>query len=448
MEGINFYAQDTWAVSSRVTLSLGLRYNNWTGGYPAQGNPGRQYGIVNFDPVVVEGGDVIEWNTIDPRLGATIQLDDAGKSVLRLGANRYHHSLILAFTLYGNPNSQAFAINIWSDFNQDLFAQPEELVFPFSQGGTLASVDPDLKQPYTDELFIGFERELFTDFSLKLNLSYRKDADLVETNNGAIDEDSFVPIQVPDPGADGEFGTSDDQMLTVYNQVDDFTAEWFITNPENADREYKGVELIATKRMSNNWQMLASFVWQDNPGTVGNQLFSTGSVIGSDGWGHFFGGFNHPNNQINIRGPLGLDRDISFKLSATYLLPLGFSVSGNYSYFSGFPLYRQYSVLGMNQGTLGAAVVASPRDSFERDTFSQLDLRAEKVFTFGSRPWEIGLIVDIFNVFNENNQTSQNSSSGSWDLATNSYVPPPVPFGAPFAIQAPQLLRIGARIAF
>ncbi len=447
MEGFNLYAQDSWVISPRVTLNLGLRYNNWTGSYPAQGNEGFSYGMVNIPPAEQESVDAIKWSTFDPRLGASIQLDDAGKSVLRLGLNRYHHSLNFAFFTYGNANSPSLSQQYWIDLDGNLFADPTDYYVSLGTGGTSARVDPDLKQPYTDEIFIGFEQELFTDFTLGVNLSWRKDGDLIETNNEAISADSFLPVEVPDPGADNVFGTGDDQILTVFWQIADLDAQNLVTNPERAEREYRGVEIVATKRMSNNWQMLASLVWTDNPGTVGNQLFGNyGNIQGSTGWANFSGGFNNPNNQINIDGPLGLAREWQFKVVGTYLLPWGFAASGTYSYLTGFPLYRGYSVRFLDQ--TNASVTADPRDRHLSEDFSKLDLRLEKVFSFGAQPWEIGLILDVFNVFNENNATSQATGTGTWDFPTDSYIPGPYSFGTTTGIQTPRIMRLGARLRF
>jgi hypothetical protein len=80
------------------------------------------------------------------------------------------------------------------------------------------------------------------------------------------------------------------------------------------------------------------------------------------------------------------------------------------------------------------SLVLDPRDSHRNDDISSLDLRAEKVFSLGSRPVELGLILDVFNVFNEN-AVARNGNTLTG-------------FGRPLAIQAPRVLRLGARVRF
>jgi len=438
-EGRHAYAQDTWRVSERVTLSLGVRFNNWKGIYPAQSNAGYSYGPnVNFPPVTV-GEDItaIDWSTWEPRLGAAIALDDQGKSALRIGLSRYHHGLNISYFVIGNPNSLALSVHPWVDLDGDVFADPDEVLPPVSfMGGVGNPIDPGLRQPYTDEVTLGFEKELFTDFSLTVNATWRQDNDLIDDMNVSVTEDSFLPTDIPDPGPDSILGTGDDRVLTVFNQIADFENLQAITNPDLAEREYRGVEVIATKRLSNGWQALASVVWQESTGTVGTDLAS------ARGWST---AFNDPNSLINLDGPLSLDREWQVKLIGTYIAPLGFSFSGYWQYQTGVPLYRTYSVT-LFQGPQD--VVADPRDSHREDSLSQLDLRAEKVFSFGARPVELGLILDLFNVFNENAVTSRQPSTGSYNIIDGSYVPSPGLFGGPLTVQQPRTLRLGARVRF
>ena len=231
-------------------------------------------------------------------------------------------------------------------------------------------------------------------------------------------------------------GTSDDRVLTVFNQIADFENRVQMTNPDLAERQAKGVEVVARKRFSNNWQALASVTWQKSTGTVGTAYTTSWSRSSL---------FNDPNTLINGNGPLDLDREWQVKLAGTYVLPAGFSISCNWQYLTGTPLYRYYSVT-LNQGAQN--VRADPKGSHRNDDLSRLDLRAEKVFSFGTRPIELGLIVDVFNVFNENAVILRNPNTGNYNVATGSYVPAPDGFDTPLAVQDPCTARLGVRVRF
>ncbi len=434
-EGLHAYAQDTWQVSERVTLNLGLRYNTWRGFYPPQSNRGFSYGpFVNFPAASSPEVEAFDWGTLEPRLAATVTLDEAGRSVLRLGLGRYHHGPNTSLFLLGNPNGLRLSINPWVDLDGDLFSDPDE-VFPAVQttGGT--PVDPDLQQPFTDEITLGFERQ-FGDLSLAVNAFYRESDDLIDDFNISAGPSSYVPVEIPDVGLDGVPGTSDDGTMTVFNQISDFTNQLQITNPAAAEREMKGVELVATKRLSNGWQGLASLVWQESAGALGSD------AINAFG---FSLGYNDPNVLADSWGPLELDREWQAKVIGTYLAPHGFAFSGYLRYQTGVPLYRLYSV-ELNQGP--QQTFADPRGAHREDDLTQLDLRVDKTFSFGSRPWELGLNLDVFNVFNDNTVTRRQNLSGSYSIHTGLFAPSTGGWGNPREIQGPQTIRLGVRLRF
>jgi len=66
-EAFNAYAQDTWSVSDRVTLSLGVRVNTWTGGWPHQSQPGFDYGPFVSFPAREFGLPRIKWLIRSPK---------------------------------------------------------------------------------------------------------------------------------------------------------------------------------------------------------------------------------------------------------------------------------------------------------------------------------------------------------------------------------------------
>jgi hypothetical protein len=426
-EGLHAFIQDGWRFNDRVTLNLGVRLNTWEGSYPPQGNPGREYGpFVDLPPVQTNGDTVIDWDSFEPRLGATISLDDDGDSVLRVAASRYHHGLYFGYMILGNPNALAYNLNLWIDFDGDLFADiPEVLTLIAAGGGPSASVDRDVRNPLTDEFLVGFEQQLFQDFALAVNATYREDDDIIEVIKPGLGPESFAPRVVVDPGPDGVTGNGDDGTLTVFNQVSGFGVGQLITNPDRATREYKGVELIARRRLRDDWQALASLVWQEGTGTAGTDFEA------SKGWSL---DFDDPNKLINADGPLTQDREWQLKVMGSYMAPLGFIFSGYWEYMTGLPLYRTLTVT-LDQGPV--AVYADPKDAHTLEDQSRLNLRVEKVFGFGDGPIELGIIADAFNVLNEDAVTSE---VGSTNTAGG--------FGRPVTIQAPRTLRLGARVRF
>lgn len=438
-EGLHAFAQDTWQVSDRVTLNVGLRYNSWKGFFPPQSTPAYSYGPnVSFPAQRLDRElEALDWSSLEPRLAAAIALDGEGRSVLRLGLSRYHHGIAISYFNLANPNGLSSSTHLWVDADGDLFADPDE-VFP-ALSTVLASpgaIDPGLDQPYTDEITVGFEKQLFGGLSLTVNAFYRESQDLVEDTNVSAGAGSFVAVDIADAGPDTTPGTADDGTLTVFNQISDFDNLLRVTNPDEAEREMKGVEVVASRRLSDRWLALASLVWQEATGTVGNNFFNSFGSSAS---------FDDPNVRLNLDGPLQLDREWQAKLLGTYLGPLGFSFTGYLQYLTGVPVYREVTVL-LNQGAV--VVVADPKDRHREDDFTQLDLRVEKVFSLGRRTGELGLSVDVLNVFNANTVTRSSPMGGTFDVASGTYLAPAGGFAAPQEIQSPRIFRVGARLRF
>lgn len=433
MSGLHFFAQDSWIVSDRVTLNLGLRLNTWEGRWPEQHNSGFTYGTnVNFAPAAVTTETTaVEWMPIEPRLAANIALDEDGKTLLRFGAGRYHHGLDLSYFQGSNPMQSALSIHPWIDVDGDKFADPAEVLAPVAvqmSGGALSPIDPDLKNPYTDEISLGLAREIFPNASLSFNATWRRDRDLIDDVNLAAANNNYAPVPYPDPGPDGRLGTADDRALTVFNQTTNLGRPNLltVTNPEQAKREYQALETVFSKRMADRWQAMLSMVWQSSTGTLQTNRNDASGISSA---------FNDPNTLINIDGPTALDAQWQAKLMATYLARWGVNLSGYYLQQSGAPLYRTLSIQLAQGGPI--PIVADPKETHREDSLSRLDLRAEKTFAFGSRNTRISVMFDVFNTFNAAAITDRNEGTTSGGG-----------FKRPLAVQPPRTARIGARILF
>jgi hypothetical protein len=365
---------------------------------------------------------MLNLDTIEPRLALTYSLDDRGRTVLRAGASRYYQN-IPSFELFvSNP---AFPVNIgtlWFDRNNDNEFQPGEdgpLIFRF--GGALNKVDPDIKRPYTDELVLGVSHEPSRDLQLSANAILRKDKNLTSTIDIGIPFDAYTPVDVVDPGPDGQVGTGDDGTLTVYAQDPDTlgNSRKLLTNPEGNERTYKGLEITASKRLSNNWQGVASLI-------VSEMEVIKSTVAGSDS-----GIFDTPNGLINAKGLDPLNPTWQFKLQGTYFFDFGLSAGGFFDYTSGSPYTRTLGVTGLPQGPI--TVFAEPRGDSTTDKAAILDLRLEQKFDVGTG--RLGVILDAFNVFNASPVLAYGVGTG-------------VDYGDPVAIAKPFVLRLGTRYSW
>ena len=213
--------------------------------------------------------------------------------------------------------------------------------------------------------------------------------------------------------------------------VDPASGDYFIANPGSgigkdagfltggrasatpAKRQYKGVEIHAEKRFSNNYQFFTSYVWSKLTGNYdGTFQNSTGQLDPN-----INSAYDYADFALNNTGPLTSDRTHQVKFYGSYTLSSGMAkgldlgVSTHWE--SGLPLnaqgyefagYRNYEYYLTPRGSLGRG----PSD-YEADLHAGFPI----AFGGGSR---LTLVADIFNVFNRQSITKLDNRM---DLATS-----------------------------
>jgi hypothetical protein len=427
------YAQDTYSIK-RMSLTGGLRYERLEGYLPEQSSPASQY-FPNLPRTFAEQRDVVLWHTVGPRLSVAYDLIGNGRTALKASTGRYYYIITTGGVLDTvNPNANYSEQYRWNDRNGDLrYQRGEEEGTPVISQANLSviSFDPDYRRPYTDEYTGGVDHELFPALKLSVNYTYRREKDPQATSNPANPFESTLTTRA-DNGRDGVAGTADDGTFQFYNRV---SAEnlIFLTNDRNSLQTYKGLEITATKRMSNRWQMLAGY-------TFARTRISGVSVN------------VNPNALINaeglVTGQLG-DRPHQFKLTGTYVLPFyDIGLAGNVNSQSGIAVTRQVSTpLSVGGNT---TVNVEPLGSYRLDARTAMDLRVFKTTRFGLREFEVS--VDFNNIANVNTVWDVRTLSGTINLRQNgdpngaiNTVPQ---FGSPAQVYGPRNIRFNAAFRF
>jgi hypothetical protein len=406
----SLYAQDTWTVTDRLTLNPGLRLDINRGSVPT--------------------GTVLSNHALAPRIGAAYDLLGDHSTVLRAHYGRYYDALLGGQFEFMDLTTQSPHITA------EVLGPNNFKELSRTTPATNLGIDPNIKQSYIDQLLVGIERQLFPDFSLTAQYIQRNFRDFM----GFIDtRTAYAPVQKQDPGIDGKLGTPDDgKLITVYNNTNPGNEFKLFTNPPNAFRDYKGFQLIGTKRYSRNWQASVSYTWSHAQGTVGNNSSTNAGGGSTQGLG-MTGAFADPNHQINAQGDSIFDYTNQVKLDGTYRVPAfgGFNISGVYRYVTGLAYSRTASIKGLNQGS--ETVRIDPRGTLRTDPVNNIDFRVEKTFPFGSGR-QAGVYLDIFNLNNQGVvdngvRTGVIDSSGST-------------FGNPNAWIQPRIARLGLRVTF
>ena len=112
------YIDDTWRPNSRLTLSLGLRFDRYQPGLPAQEGPAGQT-FAAIDPVLT-------FNNWGPRVGFNADLTGDGKTVVKVNYGQFWLYPGPVFTAALNPNPSGWTQTyLWpNDVNRNGYWDP------------------------------------------------------------------------------------------------------------------------------------------------------------------------------------------------------------------------------------------------------------------------------------------------------------------------------------
>jgi len=439
-----FYVQDDWKFAPNFQFNIGVRWD-YEQAYNADGGT-----YIKFNSW---------WDNLAPRLGIT--WDFTGKGKGKLFAN-YATFIETPIPLDVNVRAAGGSSQTDKNFNVSRLNAPAgSLLIPgiranlltgaVNLGADATPLDPGLKPPSIGEYTAGLEYEVARDLAVGVRGIYRHERNVVE--DGSFDDgDTYF---IFNPGRN-EPGTTERGACEG-----DPTTGRLPRCFGRAQRFYRAVEFTATKRFTNNYQFIASYVFS--------------SLIGN-----YEGLFRNDNGQSdpnitslfdlqslldNTYGRLPNDRPHQFKFNGSYRTPFKLLVSGNFYMQSGTPFNQliPHPVYGNNEGfavqrgtaivpTVTATQAGFPNvvqsiGSSRTPTTMNLDLGAYYPIKFGEKR-ELRLSGDWFNVFN-----SQRGVTLDQTFSVNSGVtgvaPVPNPFyGSALLIQAPSAFRFGAKFTF
>jgi Carboxypeptidase regulatory-like domain/TonB dependent receptor len=420
------YASDTWRVTRRVSLNLGLRFDRYRSFLPAQVHEADR-----FNPVAASfpaADDLNVWNTLAPRVGATFDLSGNGKTMLKMNYGRYWWNPGAELSAAVNPNPPIWQRrHAWSDLNGDRLWQPGEegRLISALGGGATSTIGAGLEDARTEEVAGWLEREVAPNLGVRGGFVWRTERQLYQLLNANQPFAGFnVPTTVPDPGPDGVAGNGDDgPAIRAWNLASQYLGlpvRNVLTNVPDARTNYYTWEITATKRMSRGWSAIASLAHTKSYAQA-NTFFDTS--------------FRQnqlpvtPNDLVNT-APNGQEKstDLTGKLTASWEGPWGLKLSPVYRYQSGQNFGRTI-VASLNYGNV--RIPAEPLDARRQDNVSLIDLRLERVTAV--RRARVSPFIDVYNLTNANPIQNTSWSSGS-------------SFLRPLAIVPPRVLRIGAKV--
>lgn len=425
----SLFVTDTWTID-RLTLNVGARLDRYRVYLPEQSLAAGRFVPAALTFAAVD--EVVSFNHIVPRAGATYDLQGDGRTVVKANWGRFYFNpgVNLADSVNPNTGSQ-YADYTWNDLNNDrVYQVGEEGVLQTRFGGVAnASIDPNLKNSYTDEASLFLERAIITDLGVRAGFVWKKDNDGWQQVNANRPMSAFnVPTTVADPGPDGVYGNGDDGPAVAAFNLDNPTlpSNNVTRNIDGYEGTFKTLEFSANKRYSNRWSMNASYsyTWTQQYGNLYfNNRFGTAVANFS-----LFGSYpSNPNEKT-----FNEYTDWNAKISGTLDAGWGLRITPVLKMQSGAPYGRYFATRTgeLNYGT--QIILAEPIGTRRQDTVSILDFRVEKQLRFAQKA-RLGLFFDLFNAMNSNVNVNENWRSGAaFEKATTVLGPRIAKFGVKF----------------
>jgi len=428
---LDFYVRDNWILARRLTLNVGARFERDTGFVPPQCRDDAEpapFGPAQcFDRVEMNA-----WNSVAPRVYAAYDLRGDSKTVIKGGWGRFYSIREVEDVLPFNLNIAASTTWRWHDLNNDKLYQPGEVNLdpngpdflsragrgtdsPFANG----VLNRDEKQPFADQFSASLERQIIPNLAVRGSGIYSTAYNVRRILNTARPYESYnIPVTSLDPGKDGTLGTADDtgKTFTYFDYPANLAGlqfqkpTWF--NPPGQNQTFTSVEVSAIKRMSSNWQFLASYsATKINAPFVKESDFS-------------------PNAEINTADHTW---EWNGKVSGAYRLRAEITVSVNYDHRSGTPQARQVLFRGGRQ--IPTMVLnAEPIGSIRLPNTNIVDLRVEKSIRLSTRQ-RVLVRANLYNVTNTN-------AIASWTVRSGP------DFLKPTAITLPRIIEFSGSYSF
>lgn len=389
------FAQDSWQIGSRFTLNPGVRFDRITG----------------FNKHLDE--QVFATTSISPRIGFAWDLTGNSKTVVRAHYGWYYDGAKSSFYDLLDPQIAPSYFGYLDPSLGDATVNPRlsmaDVIDSYlTDPGTNRTMDSDIKHPRMRQGIVGIERELVTGLSVGVTGIWRHNDQFID-DVLQFNASDFTTEPLRDPGPDGmanpPTGDETSNTVTLYRQVSDpLDNQYLITNPEGAHRKYRGIELSATKRMSNRWQLQASWVISKITGDYNNNSNAGNSSTE----------YNDPNTDPRFQqfreGRLQFDNTHVAKVIGTYRAPWDIVASGALFYTSGNTFTRTVRSPSIPQGRKDLFI--EPRGSQRYDDQPRFDMKLEKQFRLGTDR-RIGFTFEGFNLFNNAAITSRTTRSGT-----------------------------------
>ncbi|MBI2685699.1 MAG: TonB-dependent receptor [Acidobacteria bacterium] len=399
---VGFWLQDDWKISKRLTLNLGLRYDNDIGVFYT---PNLKSGVL-----APRGGDN---NNISPRAGFAWDMTGSRKTVLRGGAGLYYADIqanqVINQSIFNGERSIQASVQKTATANIDLnkpfggvsgadFVSGKAIV-PLQ---SLQLIGPGAVTPYSFQASLGAERSFGSDWTFSGDFVYWRVYKEWQRHDNNLFFNPATGFNV-NPNTGGRPDPRFSQIL------------YFVT-PNAAGAIYYGLQMELQRRFAKRYQTGVAY-------TVAKLKDSSP------------GAFNYPNNQFDLADEWAQSADDqrhTVNFNGSIQLKWGFQTSLLYHLGSGaaFAVSSPANPFAYTGGSrtfaTGTAVFIAPefvkpsraagysvavRNALRGKAIHRVDWRLSKAVAIHEK-WRVTGIFEAFNLLNAQNYGSYVTNAG------------------------------------
>jgi hypothetical protein len=442
----------------RLTLNLGLRYGRGTASLASSSVPANPWTPMLGALTSTAQKDVFVNDSVTPRVGLTYALNESRKTIARASYGMFAGQLdstrgYLVSQIPGTNTGSGYVYWLATDLNGNGITDPNEL----AADGFLGTVgfdptDPlggnkdrfgDYATPLTHEVVLGLEHELRPNLGISAAFTWRYLTDFNWTHSAGVTGSDYLQTgsltgtQVPI----GPFNTP---IYTVNPAAVPDDRGRVQEKRDGYHQRYRGLEIAATKRMSNNWMMRVGWSTNDHREYFDNldaRFDPTPALTGGLASPNKDGGYvltpTGGSGKSNIYMVLP---KYQYIMNAAYQAKYNITLGMNYLFRQGYstPFYRS--------GAPGSADLLSPAGKnvllvgdvgeYRLPNVHSLDGRLSWALRIQNRA-SVHFDLDIFNMFNNGTVLGKQINLSS---ATT--------FNQVREIMNPRIIRLGARLTF
>lgn len=434
-----FFAQDTWTVTPRLSLTYGLRYDIYSMPEAA-----------STSTIIYNQKFKTDKNNFAPRFGGAYSLRQDHKTVVRFNAAIFYDSPQTDFyrrAILFNGSPQFFngsftpATAGAPTFPNVLSTVPGSILPAQSVNG----LSPDFANLYAFNTNLVITQELSKDASLSVGFLHTKGTRLPVARNVNY-------TNVTSTLADGRpvYSTTTGKVFPQFNNV--------YVDESVGNSNYNALTVTLNKRFSHDFQMQANYAWSHaiDDAPEENVLDSGAGFSVSDPTNRERDKGNSPTDRRHILTVSGVWNP-TFQLSNPFCNAL---VNNNQlSFFfnaaSGdiFNIVSNANLLGYAEPTRVSRPNFVGRNTFRGQRIGQLDVQYRRIIPIHER-LKAEIIAEASNLFNHSNPTGYNLTEAVFTSAAQGVVgnPNPAAFAANLfqssATRDPRYIQLGLKVSF